>query len=246
MTDEKKKYNLLILEISIVLACILLFFTGMAWSQGFGLKDFFLKTTHALYVPHYNTCRVGKIGNLSFYRFLYYLILFAYLILEFARRILKKYGQSHFPSNRIVLLTVLSSLLLMQAVSHGRYFFYEYLFYEDQTTSQKYTKIYLNLFRFPNFCKEILPGKHAAELRTDLDIREDDIFYYHIVLSYFLYPIDMKPNMRQKDYRLDNPEPADCLLVFWKSNPMNIIPPDFKVKGVYNPVSLVAVKKAAP
>lgn len=89
---------------------------------------------------------------------------------------------------------------------------------------------------FSSFCKQHLPGKHSAELISDLDMTREDgrDAFAHGSLVYNLYPIDAA-NISGRD--------PDCLVIYSKKKPF--IParllerfPEIHILGAYYALAL--------
>ncbi len=87
---------------------------------------------------------------------------------------------------------------------------------------------------FAQKTKLLAPGPRNAKFITDWDLNKSPFMFYHRVLAYFLYPIDIR-NVRK--------EPIDTIVVFNKKNPLEVVPDNFEVLKVLGKKGLIAVKK---
>ncbi|MCK5081940.1 MAG: hypothetical protein KAR31_03450, partial [Candidatus Omnitrophica bacterium] len=88
-------------------------------------------------------------------------------------------------------------------------------------------------YTFAVYCRRILNGRYQGILVTDLETNGKDMLL-HRKLSFFLYPVVHIRGNKKK---------ADCMVVFMKNNPMESVPDDFEVVGVYSENSLIALRK---
>ncbi len=193
----------------------------------------------SFYVPHYNCCTIGITNGIYIYSFFYLAgiaVIIYYLISSYLLKENTPSTQAKFKNfTHKALWGILITLIIFQTIAQIRFFTDELDFYHNRRISQRYPGRFQELVDFSLFCKSILPGKHTAQLITDLDFNKDfPGLFTTWVLGYFLYPIDIK-NIREG-------EPKDCLIIFMKKDPYQNIPVDYKVIGKFNN-HLLAIKK---
>ena len=115
-----------------------------------------------------------------------------------------------------------------------KYFVFEHKHYAAKPIDEKYYGILKTVHDYAVFCRRNLPGKHSAQFISDLDVSKDPGMSTHRAVAYYLYPIDIR-NIRQ--------EPKDSLVVFKKNNPVQSVPDDFRVIGMFGETNLLAVKQ---
>ncbi|MCK5083322.1 MAG: hypothetical protein KAR31_10485 [Candidatus Omnitrophica bacterium] len=74
---------------------------------------------------------------------------------------------------------------------------------------------------FSRAIQDVLEGHHQGTLVTDFDLRKSPYTFYHRALSYHLYP--------KISLRLDNGSPNDTIVLFYKKDPLQHVPENYKV-----------------
>ena len=73
-------------EILIVILCIIIFLTGLAFHYDISLTTLLVRLTDLFYLPHYNLCEPGQIGGVNVNAYIYLLIAFAAVSLIIFRK----------------------------------------------------------------------------------------------------------------------------------------------------------------
>ena len=81
--------------------------------------------------------------------------------------------------------------------------------------------VFGGLYSFPQASQDILNGRHQGEMLTDFDLSQSPYMFHHRVLSYFFYP--------KLSLRFDNQTPKDVLFFYYKKNPLEHLPENYRI-----------------
>lgn len=128
-------------------------------------------------------------------------------------------------------LSALCAVMMIQVLDQIKYLEILKDLYANKSIHAKYESIFGETYKFTEFAKMHCPLNCRGQLLTDLDINKTIEPY---VLKYFLFP---QINI------IDQNNIPECLVVFDKFKPEQNIPQGYKIAGVFDEISLVAVKK---
>ncbi len=114
------------------------------------------------------------------------------------------------------------------------YYFKKGLAFSEKPERERTAALFGDRYLFPEKAREMLPDGCRADLETDLNVSADPGMLHHRVLSYFLYPIDI---------RGVQDGPKNCMIFFQKEGAAARVPEDYDVLFMYNSENLLAVKK---
>ena len=183
------------------------------------------------YAPNHNYCGIGGFGGFSIlaYFYLAFLITIAIItcvIFKTRRHLLKK-------SIFITLAVFCVMYVGVQTTQQVMYLKNKVIKnYWGKTFPQRLSAVIgERLFEFIKFCRTTLPGKHYAELITDMNLNATIEPY---VLSYYLYP--------QIDIDVDRSQIKDCIIIFNKPDAKDVVPNGYTIKAVFDNNNLIAVR----
>ena len=81
--------------------------------------------------------------------------------------------------------------------------------------------VFGGLYSFPQASQDILNGRHQGGMLTDFDLSQSPYMFHHRVLSYFFYP--------KLSLRFDNQTPKDVLFFYYKKNPLEYLPENYRI-----------------
>ncbi len=216
-----------ILSALIIIGCFAV--TLLFWQSKIlhvSLPDLFEQIKTQSYFPHYNGFYAGKMADSNMMQ-LYYHFLLTFLVLTlFVHGICSISNKWLVPTSPLYIVRVigLTGLLLMagiQQLQREKAWDKETSFFEGKTIEQKNLLIFGQLYAFSKTCQQLLPGRHQAELITDFKIAKDPFMTAQRILAYHLYP--------NLSIRFNNKTPKDCLILFYKTNPLSMVPDDYTV-----------------
>ncbi len=194
------------------------------------------------YKPHYNICLPPYIAGNNFYVFVY----LAFLIVVPSVHLIRRFHNHKMHSKASGILTtalftafalfyLLSVLQTISQIDNARA---EFKIFTNKSNDEKNIAIAgKKLYGFVQYCRKILPGVHNAQFLTDMDLSNDPGMITQRMLAYYLYPIDIR-NVRN--------DPLDSLIVFAKKDAVANVPDDFRIIGVFDQSSVIAIKKVDP
>ncbi len=162
-----------------------------------------------------DNCFTGQVGGVGVNAYIYLI-----LLLSICGVYLFKHPRAVF-AVKVTSGIVLVLALILQLSGRLIYFNKEYPYYTSQNINQRYLPYLRPLYRFAEDCRHRLPGKHQGTFLTGMDMSQEvpGKFIYE-VLSYYLYPIDIR-DVREED--------KDCLVVFAKDNPSKNVPKGYRI-----------------
>lgn len=233
--ERDKKILCLSFAVVVFLFGIALFLLSI--NQGTTLRRMCHDFSRFFFLPHINNFRPGVIAGRNVNHLFYYIVVAATLIVSALQW---KFFRKDQPVNglKTFFITAFSVYVLMtlcQTVSLYRYFAADIRQFYGRPVEDRCRYLYGHIYLYARACRQVLPGKHTAELVTDMDMSRDPGMFSHRALAYFLYPIDIR-GIRG--------EPPDCLVIFRKQDARSHVPPGYEVVLPYDGQSLLAVKKA--
>jgi len=142
---------------------------------------------------------------------------------------------------QIAPFTLIIGLLLFSAVQQFHrfdFFNYEKDKFGGKTTHEKNLIFFGDIYNIAQIIQETLKHRHRGELVTDYDLLRDPYMIHHRALSYFFYP--------KVSLRFDNQTQKDILFLFFKNNPLEYIPENYKTFYATNDKNFVlAIEKKA-
>jgi len=107
------------------------------------------------------------------------------------------------------------------------------------TTAQKYSLMVGPIFHYPIMARQILPQgrRYTCQLMTDIDTYRDPGMLKHRMLSYFLYPVDLRQIRR---------EPVNCVFAFQKEDAVHCVPGNYEIIKQWDDRHLLAVSHTLP
>src|SRR3989338_155818 len=216
-----------VLSFLIILGCFMAtFYFWQSQILHTSLPDLLKQMKNETYFPHYNGFYAGKIAGDNILELYYHFLLTFLVVTLFVHGILSIKNKWKLPASPLYIVTVvgLAGLFLMtglQQVRRREAWDKEAFLFEDKTVEQKNLLVFGQLYAFSRICQQALPGRHQAELITDLDLRKEPFMFAHRILAYYLYP--------KLSIRFQNNHPKDCLILFYKTNPLSAIPADYRI-----------------
>lgn len=195
------------------------------------------------YKPHENIFFAPSLAGINFYIFIYAVLLLSLIFLAFINSIRTRRKKSNPPESIFSLLPILlvimfSLVTITQTIGQAYYAKREFVLFTDKTMEEKYAVVTgPRIHSFVRYCRKILPGFHNANFLTGMDRSKDPGMISHRMLTYFLYPIDVRGVRGGR---------TDSLIVFYKEDAVASIPDDFRILGTFDQYSVVAIRKDTP
>jgi hypothetical protein len=238
MTMDRKHLRTLNFTTWIVIGAsfLALFLMGpVVYSISFG--EFVRRIVISLYQPNVNICGTGMFDRLYFNQVVYGLFVYSAVMIICWMRFRKKLPWRDICGpvlQRTAVITFVMFTLLQTSGMTAHWWVKSKVYrFAHQTAKQQYW--YGDIALFAGKVRNVLPGKHNAQLITDLDFRNDPhAMFEQRKLAYFFYPIDIR-NVRLGD--------KDVIVVFDKKNPEQYVSADYEIVIRQGNDSLVAVKK---
>ena len=190
----------------------------------------------AFYRPDYNNTYFGEIAGINVVVYIYGAILLSTITIHILRaRIFR--ARPWIPLLSILQLAtsiMLGLIVLFQITNQIFRFAFEHRTYAAQPLEERFPGNLKTIYEFASFCRDTLPGEHSARFLSKMDISRDPGMFLQRALAYYLYPIDIR-NIRG--------DSEDSLVIWGMLNPEQSVPDDFKIIGVFDTTSLLAVKK---
>ena len=203
------------------------------------LKYFLFQIYKNLYDPHHNIIRLPNIAGITFYHYVYFAFLLAFVFLYPVRKVLenKAFKKKQAVSSMLVSLvfTAYIFVTMAQTISFFRFTKKELRIFSWKSTDEKYAKALKHIYLLPKYTKAHLPGLHRAKFISDLDIKKNPEALVHRMLAYFLYPVDIRG--------IHGDEPFDTVLIFFKKNAVNYIPEGYQLHHTFNDENIIAIRK---
>ena len=129
---------------------------------------------------------------------------------------------------RCVLISMFVLIVILQSLGQ-----IQFVMHQDGRQYGRYLLDKSIIKQFALFCREHLPGAVQADFLSDIDISLDPGTYFHRLLAYELYPVDIR-NIREgaKKY----------LIIFYKENAADGIPPGYQILAQMDSMNLIAIK----
>src|SRR3989338_5403853 len=188
------------------------------------------------YNPNQNIFFPPYIAGINPYALIYLIFFTSLPFLHFihklrGRKTDRRTGSPIFATALHAGFTLFCLLTVLQTTSLINYARVEFGTFAGKSGEKKNTAIAgKKLCSFIQYCREILPGFHNAQLLTDMDLSNDPGMITQRMLAYYLYPIDIR-NVR-------GGRPVDSILVFDKADAVASVPDDFKVIGTFDQSSV--------
>lgn len=194
------------------------------------LKDFY-KTDY-----NFSKAKIVHGINLNFY--FYALVWIGTFLLRSFQILVKKTRLSFkkaIPSLTIsqIALGVFILFPIIQVINQTNGLSEDWDKYWGKSIQQKYSFLYPYDYGFAEFALQNLSGQCTGSLVTDFDPNKNLEPY---MLRYFLYP--------RINLIYGNESKKDCLIVFRKKDPLNSVPPNYRITAEFGQYSLLAVKPA--
>ena len=127
------------------------------------------------------------------------------------------------PLQAISTVGIIGLLLLagLQQIKRAEHLHSEMQRFSGKTVMEKNFLLFGQSYQFAQTCQQRLATFCRAVLLTDLDLARDPYMFNYNLLSYHLYP---KVSLRFK-----NRYPEDCLVFFYKKNPLETLPKNYKI-----------------
>lgn len=123
-------------------------------------------------------------------------------------------------------------LISLQTYNQYGLFKLELSYFHGKDINARIERVQKSIYTFAQRCKYLLPGKHRAKIITDYSLGKD---YKFIVLSYYLFPIDVRGIYKEKE--------IDCLIVFDKEVSEKEILKDYNIIYRQTKNRFLAIKK---
>jgi hypothetical protein len=242
--DKRSRNANILVEVIVVLAGVLAYLFCTAAVHQMPFNAFLAEAWRCFYYPQYNLCYLGPLAGVNVHIHAAFVIVSASIALIVLRRFLP--AAERMAPSIMASLVVLVLLGAVQSIQFMRLFALNHELFAGKTLEQKHAFMFGDLYEFPLFCKEQLPGSHQAELVTGMDQLSTAGLHDQFVLMYYLYPIRIPYNPRQTfetGVLPQAPAPSDSVILFRKNDAAQHIPDGFTIAGVWDDRNAVAVKK---
>ena len=208
-------------------------FIYLAYKHHINYSDLFAELLLLFYLPHHNNCYSGIIFHTPLYLIIYIgLLLFLILIqLCSSCKILKGSTKNMIITGLFFYFFIIISF---QTTNQFFYFAKDIKNNQNKNLPNRLAKPERTIYFFAESVKHTLPQKSSAELITDMDINKEPGMYYHRLLSYYLYPVDIRRIRKQ---------PLDYLILFEKNDAPQHVLRNYKTLVQLSPTSLIAQKE---
>ena len=175
------------------------------------------------------------IGGISWPMVFYQFVVLVFIVTLVSSPIFCRRFQQRPPASKLLLVFVSMLILqtVLQSVSLLGFFGGYWGPYIGKSLLQKNEILHGKRYRFAAVVQKVLPGYHRAEFLTDMDMSHDPGMFYHRVLAYHLYPIDIRG--------IHDAEP-DTLVIYNHKNAETLVNPPYRIVEKFDPRHLVAVK----
>jgi len=178
--------------------------------------------------------------------FLYIIFVFLITSLLTAMEFKRKRSLDRGMFMKILLSCTASFLIInagLQTVGSVTYFLSSGPRFYHDGLHKKYLHLYGWMYSYPEHCRRVLDWRgfkgKKAKLITDLDLSKDPGMVFTRIMSYFLYPTDL---------RGIRPGQTDILFLYRKEDALKHLDqfePDFVPLHIFDETSLIAVRKDA-
>jgi len=193
----------------------------------------FKELTDSLFIPHANSFRLGTVAGINVYAYLYLSLLLSFLLLTYCQK--KRFIKTN---SKTILFNISMTLfvvtLIFQTIGQAKVFSKEFKTFHNKSLTERNAAFLGNDYLFLKLCRDRFQGYHRAELVTDMDMTRDPGMYLHRMISYHLYPIDLRV---RKDV------PIDAIIAFHKKNARESVPQNFRVLVFGDQENLLAVRE---
>lgn len=214
-------YALIMIGIALAIFCMWL---SASFHQP--LSTLFTQFKDGLYAPHYNQILTGSIGRRNVLQIFYVFVALAILLTVLCHPLMRRWKLLKKPINlsqaiSIVGITGLLLLAGIQQIKRAEHLILEMRRFSGKSVAEKNSLLFGQGYQFAQTCQKHLDTFCRAALLTDSDLTRDPYMFNYSLLSYHLYP---KVSLRFK-----NRYPEDCLIFFYKKNPLEMVPGDYKI-----------------
>lgn len=188
-------------------------------------------------LPNKNTLELQTKSGLNPSLIAYIGIVLSFLLLSVLKitvpqRLFNKPFAAH---GQIQILLFLILIVFSQTISHIRYFQGQIQKFSNKSLSEKISNNFEKSYAFAQYCKRHLPGKHACRVETEIDRNPQGNLLTYLAIRYYLYPLNIVTPSAPSD--------VDCLIIVLKKDPLSFVPAGFQPCPLFDPKSLIAVKK---
>ena len=233
----------LMIILGIFCLSLLLFLLWMSQISNLSPPELILKFKNSLYFPNMNQFIIEEINGKNVLKLFYGFIFLGTLIMS-AGFMLFIYApdteQAISYPQAVTLISIIALLLFsgVQQIHRFDYFSHEKKSLAGKTVHEKNLVLFGAKYEFAYACQKALPNNHQGTLITDFDLKKSPYMFYHRLLSYHLYP--------KVSLRLKNDSPEDILFLFYKENPSEYIPENYKILlSTEDQNYILAIKKQA-
>lgn len=194
----------------------------------------------SFYMPGYNLIPAGYIYEVNVMELTYLVIVTTILNLYLINLLILKFNKRSKPSKiyiediKKLIVISLITIIFLQTNNQINYSVKEFNKSKNLPFRSHRPQFFTNADDIAQLCKNVLPGKHNAYFKTDIDLSTDPGMLFHRALAYYLYPIDIR-NTRK--------DTKDSLIVFQKHNPKSELTDDWQLLTIIDNKSLLAIRK---
>lgn len=224
ISDSSARFLVLILSAFLFSLIVFLFWI----SQIFDLSppELISQFKNSLYAPNMNQFVIGEIGGKNVLKLFYGFLLLAMFIaaVSFTLFIHSSQKSQNVSLPDAITITGIVGLLLfsgVQQVHRFDSFKREQNMLGGKTVDKKNQVLFGGKYQFSRATQDALSGYHQGTLVTDFNLRKSPYMFYHRALSYHFYP--------KISLRFDNGSPKDTILLFYKKDPLQHIPENYKI-----------------
>ena len=193
----------------------------------------FEKFINGFFIPHANMFQLKTYAGVPVYGYFY----LAFFLALGVTIIVCKIRLSHFYFQKVsftIAIALFSLTLFLQTLGLGSFFKNEFKHFHHQSLFQRNALLLNETYFFTEACRKKFPGYHRAQLVTDMDMTRAPEMYLHRVISYHLYPIDLRS---RQDV------PIEAIVAFHKSHARDFLPENFQILVYWDDNNLLAIRK---
>ena len=133
-------------------------------------------------------------------------------------------------------LIMFCSLMGLQTVNHWREFSRGVVFFAGQSPAEKKAYMFNEVYLFAEACRAARPGRHRAEIRSDINFSTGPGRTTHRRFAYLLLPeIDIRSAYTDR--------PVDTLIFYSKTDAANLVPAGYRILLTWRDKYLLAARE---
>ena len=206
-----------------ILINAIIFFMLLNNDKPYSLPEL-LKHLNLPYNPTQNKCNFDKTYTIITPQLIYiYLLLIIISGALLHNKILSKINSGVTPFSKTILnisIVVLLLTTIPQQISRNKDMIKKMEILQDQNNYRTQKILFAPIYKYIIATKNIIKCCHQSQFISD-KLQQEPYLLYQRTLAYYLYPTI--------SFRFKNHAPEDCIIFFYKKNPMNNIPKGYKV-----------------